>query len=72
MTLPGEVDTDEINYDHSFVLYPGSIKHKLVRAAKGKGRKSKIFLAFDRDELIKAAGSGKVELTVVGKLKTGT
>jgi hypothetical protein len=71
ITLPEGIGKDDIDVDVVFTLFPGEIAaaRQLVRKVGGE---VKVFGLFSRSDLMDAAiANGRVELTIVGKLKSG-
>ena len=69
VTLPPGIGKTDIA-DTPLILEPGSIVASNVDVYY-TGNRVKILAFFDKAQLIKASGYGKVELRVVGKLKSG-
>jgi hypothetical protein len=75
--LPKGITKDQIDTQQPLLLYPGAIKADWKWIGRDFDYKCRawsttIFAWFDKDELMSAIdGNGKVELAVVGQLKTG-
>ncbi len=71
ITLPEGIGKDDIDVDVVFTLFPGEIaaKRQFVREDE---EVVKVFALFSRSDLMNAvAANGEVELTIVGRLKSG-
>ncbi len=75
--LPKGITKDQIDTQQLLLLYPGEIKAERMwisrdYAYKCRAWQTTISAWFDKDDLMSAIdGKGKVELAVVGRLKTG-
>ena len=77
--LPEGINKNQIDRDEPLMLYPGdggegieAIWQTIIQSRGHGARRTKIFAFFDKAELMDAVpDNGRVELEVVGKLKTG-
>jgi hypothetical protein len=75
MQMPAGITKDQIDENTTLKMYPGGIEaimqHVIQYGGRGK-QQTRIYAFFSKDELLDAVSEdGSVELTVVGKLKTG-
>ena len=75
LRLPEGITRDQIDRDSPLVLYPGRIESTrqfVFERRRGKRRHTAIFAFFDKQELMAAVpAEGRVELEVIGRLKSG-
>ena len=68
--LPEGISKHDIA-DEPFILEPGSIEATWQRVI-GRGSRTRVFSSFDKDEVLEVLpDTGRVELTVVGRLTSG-
>ena len=75
MSVPKGISRGDIA-DGQFELYAGGLDGEPIEAishrVNGKGKKAKVFVKFNKDELMNAVShNGRVELTVVIRLESG-
>ena len=73
--LPEGITKEQIDSNEPILLYPGGIeadrRYIINSRRRGSGR-AIVFAFFDKSKLMDAAGdNGKIELQVVGQLKSG-
>ncbi len=74
MFLPAGIAKNQIDPNEPILLYPGGIEAVRTELMQNNIRDvphTMIFARFDKDELMSAVGNGRVNLRVVGRLKTG-
>jgi len=75
LSLPEGITKDQVDDSKSLLLYPGQIeatRQHIFEHHRGGTLHTAIFAIFDKDGLMDAVpGNGKVELQVVGQLKSG-
>ena len=75
LRLPEGVATDQIDSNEPLLLYPGGIEamsQRIIESRRQGTTQTSIFAFFDKAELMDAVSdNGRVELQVVGNLKTG-
>ncbi len=72
LRLPEGVTRDQIDSNEPLLLYPGGIEAMSQRVIESRRQGVSIFALFDKAKLMDAVSdNGKVELQVVGNLKTG-
>lgn len=71
LLLSEGIKTVDVDLDESFVIYPGGVDAFSQRVINGRGN-SRILVLFRKTEVIDGLdGAGKVEVTLIGKLKSG-
>ena len=75
LRLPEGVTQDQIDPNQTLLLHPGSIEsihQRINQSGSGSYQRTSIHALFKKDELMDAVDhDGRVELKVVGRLKTG-
>ena len=75
LRLSDGVNQDQIDPNQTLLLHPGSIEsihQKIKQSGSGSSQRTSILALFKKDELMDVVDNdGRVELKVVGRLKTG-
>ncbi|HUS71627.1 MAG TPA: alpha-2-macroglobulin family protein [Sedimentisphaerales bacterium] len=75
LQLPEGITQDQIDCNQPLLLYPGSteaIRQKITQSRTGDAERTRIFAFFNKTRIMEAVpDDGRVELRVVGQLKTG-
>ena len=73
--LPEDITKGQIDSNEPLLLYPGEIeatRQSVFQSRRQRNRGVNIFAFFDKAELLEAVSdNGKVELEIVGQLKSG-